>query len=967
MADSVKYTFGAGEIAPSQLGRSDTEAYDMAVAEAVNFFVDPRGGLSNRSGTSFKAAIYGGDNLEVDNGLDFIYPIRFIPFRFGPNDADSSVIVISPPPDGWTLGGTSVLRVMTAGEFEYGTFAVITAVSVGPNATVTLNPNPGWIVGQLVQLSIISGMDELNKQLVFLEPVGAGVYKMFDESHDPVDTTGFNPFVALGSARPIMTLDAPWGSDDRELIKYSQSRNVVYLSCPGGVDTYKLTRNSFGSWTLAAETYGHDIARPTNLVLTPSAAGTAGVAFCVTAVSAEGEESLPTLYSFNVLSVDYTSAAGSMRATWTGIAGAVYYKVYRSRVLNIGADISRAEQVGLVGIAYGPSFTDRNFIPDFTQTPPVAYNPFANGAIQVINVTAGGAGYTRASVVSASIGTGLIAQAIVDGTGVLLGIAIIRGGEDYTAASVVTVTVGVGATFTVEVTASSGNEPNTNAVHQQRKVYAGSQENPLRVVGSKPRLFANFDVSTLVLASDAYSFDIDAPEVAGIMHLNSTRSGLLAWSKSGLWELSGGNDAAITPTNVLADPQSFTGVQDNLPPLPIGPDFLYAEAKGNRVRYLQYTDRDKVFAGIDISQLANHLINPENRIRSWDLAGDPFNIVYAVLEDGSMLMLSLQKETGVYGWTRFITRGRILQVCVLNEDDTDVVYICVERKLSRTTMYTIETLTSRDFLSPDETQFLDCSMRSDVNLDGYPLIVFEDVEPGEATTLDTITSLSGAGLSVGTIIRGGGGKWYVTNPVTAPLQVICLAKPVKYATFDIQGDIQYIIPAFAWNYTVPHSNYSGSTALRSMWPFRGETVSVVADGKVQADKVVSSRGIVTYDESASMVTVGFLHYDYVKTLPAKIDGSTLEGRLRKVNRAALRLQDTRGIQTGRDLDHLFPFKEEQPVLNGEPIPLSQGVKVAILDTGFDYDGSFYLVQEYPMPVTILSFTASMEVGDAEDA
>ena len=52
-SDVVKFAFIAGEISPTLFGRSDLTKYDLGMAEAHNFFVDYRGGLSSRPGFEF--------------------------------------------------------------------------------------------------------------------------------------------------------------------------------------------------------------------------------------------------------------------------------------------------------------------------------------------------------------------------------------------------------------------------------------------------------------------------------------------------------------------------------------------------------------------------------------------------------------------------------------------------------------------------------------------------------------------------------------------------------------------------------------------------------------------------------------------------------------------------------------------------------------------------------------------------
>src|SRR5690606_29361625 len=140
----------------------------------------------------------------------------------------------------------------------------------------------------------------------------------------------------------------------------------------------------------------------------------------------------------------------------TAVAGAVHYRVYRTQVVPVGADITRSQPLGFVGISFGPEFVDNNIVPNYSETPPLYQNPFADGAIEYIQVTSGGSGYTRTSTVSATVGTGFIGQAVVNDSGTLLAIAVIKGGSGYTSSTVISVSGGSGATVVVDLTPATG-------------------------------------------------------------------------------------------------------------------------------------------------------------------------------------------------------------------------------------------------------------------------------------------------------------------------------------------------------------------------------------------------------------------------------------------------------------------------------------------------------------------------------
>jgi len=937
------------------VGRTDLEKYDMSVAEAENFFVDYRGGLSNRGGTELV------DILPAKVGTD---NCKMVPFKFAPAVTSTYEILIGYY-SASTTAAPGFIRFIQDGAYVLeSTTKTITGITTGASTVTITSAAHGYANGDLIRPTGILGTVELNGQSFIVSDVTANTFKIRWPNGVYVDGTSLTAYSSAGTLYRAYTLSHSFANADIPSIKFHQSRAVIYLTHKNYAPK-KLTRISDTNWTLADVSFAPNLATPGAPTITPSAAGTAGVAFAVTAVDKYGSESLISPYGFNALCANYPSVGGSVKVTWTAVANAIYYRVYRTQVIPVGADLTRAMEVGFVGIAYGPEFTDNNIIPDFTDTPPVYYNPFANGAVEYIQVTAGGAGYTRASTVSLSGGTGFVGYPVVSSAGVLLGIVIINGGSGYTTGSTVTVTVGAGATFSVSVTPSSGNNPRVSSVFQQRKVYAGFENDPLTVVGSKTGLYDDMDTSQVVSDSDSYEFELDSEEVSPIEWLSPSRAGMVLWSQSGLWKLTGSNADAITPQNAIADPQSYGGIRSDIPPLPIGTDILYAEAKSNTVRLLQYSDLTKVFAGQDLSLLANHLITSSNKIVSWDYAADPFKLIYCVREDGSIAVLALVRDQNVFGWSRFTTAGLYKQVSVLKEGDIDRVYTIAQRKIiGGADAYVIERSIPRSFDSVEDAWFLDAGLNlavttPDANLINLPNLTLSS---SGSVTVSGGTYAPGAG-DIGKVIRCNGGKFLVTAYNAGVYTIQCLRRMTGYTPETTDGTDTLYIPSGKWTLDAEVSSVSG------LLPYAGLTVKVFADGDVVPDAVVSAKGVVTLPAPASRVVIGFGYTAFAKPLPPTSTQVSLEGKLKKPVGATVRVFDTRGLAFGpsrTDLSKSVEFKDRQFELLGEPTNLRGGArKIIFANMPYDLEGQYYAIQQYPLPVTLLSLVTNLEIGDAD--
>lgn len=156
---------------------------------------------------------------------------------------------------------------------------------------------------------------------------------------------------------------------------------------------------------------------------------------------------------------------------------------------------------------------------------------------------------------------------------------------------------------------------------------------------------------------------------------------------------------------------------------------------------------------------------------------------------------------------------------------------------------------------------------------------------------------------------------------------------------------------------VPADQITGLTWLE------GETVSILADGAVHPQRVVTG-GAVTLDVEASKVQIGLPIVADLQTLPfaAQIDNGFGQGRVKNVNKAWLRVFQSSGIFVGPTSDKLTEAKQRSTEAYGSPPALkSAEVAVAITPTWAD-SGQVFIRQADPLPLTVVSLTLEVEVG-----
>lgn len=923
MSNIIQYAYVSGEISQSLFFRSDLEKYDLGLALARDWFVDYRGGISTRPGSQYKEWQQFPDKT-----------IRWFPFEFSPQVANTNIVIF----------GDGYIRFTQEGQYILEAGKTVTGVTTPGVATVVAH---GWTTGDLGRFTVLVGANNFVNRLFEIEVLTVNTFRLKDQFGAYVaPTTAFTS----GIFARVYTLDSPYAHADLGKLNVEQIRDTLRLT-HYGYKTKDLKRIDSTNWTITDTVFSSQIARPTGLVGSPSSVGTAGVVYTVTAVDHNGSESLPADSLLDSATVNFTVTAGSYQLNWSPVAGARYYNVYRSTVASDGGRISRSMQLGFLGRASGTVFLDTNIIPSFTRMPPQQTNPFANGAISWIDVLTPGTGFTAASVVTVTDpdGSGFVGYPVVESGGTLAGIVVVNEGEGYTS-PIVSVNVGTGATFAVELSSSSGNYPAVSSVFQQRQIYAGTISAPLGIWGSRPRRFNNFDTSPIVVDNDSYEFEIDAAKVSLIRHLFPMRGGLLVMNDIGIWQLSGGNQIAVTATNALAEPQSYTGIS-NLTPLKLETDLVYVESKGYTIRLLAYNDLAKVYAGTDISILSSHFFGKGREIVSWTYAQEPYKLIHAVREDGYRLLGSLVKDQNVYAWTLASTQGFYKQVLTIREDRLDRVYLDVARYINGKLVRYIELEAEREFEKIEDAWCVDSGLSLPVNYPAHSLTVFSS----EGSSV--LFRASGAAFSpadVGAVIFVGGGKAQVISYVSA-IEVNCkIIRPIT--AFIPQTETPRIFTSGEWSLDQPVTVISGLHHLE------GQTVSILADGNVFPQQVVMN-GSITLTSGVTRAVVGLAYKAQARTLPPTASGVILASKRKRMVGVTTRVNNSRGLLTGTSLTSLYEVKERSTEQYGEPVLPRSDMRFQSIEPQWNIDGQLYYVVEDPLPVTLLGHVLEMEAGD----
>lgn len=344
----IQPSFAAGEVAPSLHARVDLAKYHIALAVCLNWFIKPQGGASTRPGSMF-----------VDAVVDHTKRSRLIPFQF--STVQTYALEFA----------DQKMRVIKDGGYVLETAKNITGITQANPAVVTSNAH-GFSNGDEVFIAGVVGMTQVNGRRFTVAGAAANTFQL-----SGINSSGYTAYSSSGTAARYYTLATPYVVADLPRLKFVQSADTMTITHPGYAPR-NLTRSGHAAWTLTTITFAAQIAAPTGLAASPSSVSTEqDYEYVITAIDAvTGEESLPSTPATCQFKNEITnwdpSTGDAINLTWTNVAGADSYNVYRKKD-GIFGFIGRAADGTL-----GPySFLDSKINPDKSDTPPTARNPFS--------------------------------------------------------------------------------------------------------------------------------------------------------------------------------------------------------------------------------------------------------------------------------------------------------------------------------------------------------------------------------------------------------------------------------------------------------------------------------------------------------------------------------------------------------------------------------------------------------------
>jgi len=485
---------------------------------------------------------------------------------------------------------------------------------------------------------------------------------------------------------------------------------------------------------------------------------------------------------------------------------------------------------------------------------------------------------------------------------------------------------------------------------EQRLVFAGTINNPQTVYFSKSGDYENMDanIGGTVADDDAVVYTIASNQVNSIRFMSSART-LIIGTAGGEFVVSGGGDNnAVTPTNIMIKKQSNHGAA-NVDAISVGNATLFLQRAKRKIRELAYNFDVDGYIAPDLTILAEHIT--EGNIVEMAYQEEPLAIIWCVRGDGQLIALTYQREQEVVAWHRHIIGGSfgtgnavVESVAVIPTENSEYeLYVVVKRTIGGATTRYVEYLHTFDFTESDNTTFNYLDSQLGLSKSATTLTA------GISATATTVPVASISGFTSSGKIKIGG-------------EIISYS---GITNLNLTGCVR------GQNITSAKAHLSGAVTkevvniIAGLNHLNGQTVSILADGATHPTKVVSNNQI-TLDRFSTDVKVGLQYTSILKTMriDAGSQDGTSQGKTKRIYEVTARLFETVGVEVGPDLNNMerIPFRTSADPMD-QGIPPFTGDKQVEFRGNYDTDGFMMVRQTQPLPLTLLSLYPRLITND----
>ena len=902
-------SFTSGEGSPRLDGRVDLSKYFSMCSTLENFVTLPHGGATRRSGTQYVTEV------KTSSASTRIFGFEF--------STEQTYIVEM---------GNEYMRFIKDGSQILETAKNITGITQANPAVVTSSSH-GYSNGDEVYITGVVGMTEVNGKNFKVAGVTTNTFQLQDMTSTNVNSSSFTAYGSAGTAARVYTITSPFLTAELFQVQFAQSADVMYLVHPNH-SPRKLTRTGHTDWTLVEVPFELGPMMDENSTATTLTSNGLTSSVTITASAVTGINN-DTGFQTNDVGRLIKLFDGYAKITARNSTTEVVATVQTNAELR--AELLPAYAASTISFAEGdPSSTGSEHNDRIIDSA----KKFIDEGFKV------GQKITVSSTTSNN-GTYLIVS-ITDDT------ILVSPSDDLVteaAASGHTITGAIEASDEWSLGAFSAQTgyPSCVCFYEERLVFAGTSEQPQTIFFSESGGFEQFKEGAD--DADAMRYTIASQQVNICRYLQPGRVLIVGTTGGEFSASSTSQGEALTPTNVQIKRQTTYG-SANVAPIQSGNAVLFLQRAKRKIR-----DVDGYIAP-DMTILAEHI--SQGGFEDLAIQQEPDNIIWAVRADGVLCGLTYRREEQVVAWHRHKMGGTFTGVhgsatsqtydyglvesvaSIPGDLDEDEVYVVVRRTINSLEKRFIEKLSALNFGSDvTDAIFIDSSL----TFTGVSSTLSSEIN-ATATTVPLAASsafpTSGA-VKIGTeVITYTGNS---SNQLTG-----CTRAVSGTAATHASGA------------TVTQA-VNGFTNLHHL---EGQTVSILADGAAHPEKTVAS-GVITLGRYATKAHVGLKFTSTLKTMrieAGSADG-TAQGKMKRLQHATLRLYRSVGVKVGESdsANDLIPFRSSAEKMDAA-ISLFTGDKQIEFDGGLDTDGFVTVIQDQPLPLTLLGIYIRLHTWDA---
>lgn len=518
---------------------------------------------------------------------------------------------------------------------------------------------------------------------------------------------------------------------------------------------------------------------------------------------------------------------------------------------------------------------------------------------------------------------------------------------------------------------------------ERRLIYAASDSFPQTLWGSTGAAYDTFILGTA--ADDAFKYTISSGQANRIRWMAATEDFLAIGTAGAEFKAEGGNNEAVTPTNISIKPPSFYG-SANIKPIRLDSHILYIQRDSVTTRTFEFDAVQDGFTSINRNLTADTILQGRYGMSSGVKqvafqSGAP-SINWMIRNDGILCGLTFEPREQVNGWHRHVSGGYYAagkqykpeygSVATISQSTAaDQVYYTVTRTIDGATVRYIEYFadqpniprfndyytgvkeTDKDAYLQDlwEAQkrlwFVDAGISIDGTVSQTGTLSAATVGTGRTFTAGG-AFLTGTAADVGRQIWGkAGGRAVITAHSSSTVCTVQVTKAFP-AVSMASGD---------WYLTFTH--------ISGLQHLEGEEVIALVDGGVVENLTVED-GAVTLENAASYVIVGLRYLGIYQSMDIEGGGDNGPGvtKPKSISQVGIRFLNTLGCLVGTDLYKLdrVTFRTTAD-LTGRPAPLFSGVKIQGVRDDWNPEKYIYCVQDKPLPCNIQLLVPRMQTND----